>query len=62
MTSDWRKSSLSSHNGNCVEVAALPSNRVGVRDSQGIGPVLIFSGEAWSTFMADVKIGEFDMT
>ncbi len=30
----WRKSSLSSDNGACVELAALPGDQVAVRDSK----------------------------
>lgn len=30
----WRKSSLSSDNGTCVELAPLPDGRVAVRDSK----------------------------
>jgi hypothetical protein len=30
----WRKSSLSSDNGTCVELADLPDGRVAVRDSK----------------------------
>ena len=30
----WRKSSYSSDNGVCVELAALPDGTVGVRDSK----------------------------
>jgi hypothetical protein len=56
----WRKSSYSNANGNCVEVATSDA-LVGVRDSKDpTGPVLAFSPEEWSAFLADVRRGEFD--
>ena len=40
----WRKSSFSSMNGNCVEVAELRGEMIGVRDTKegGACPVLLF--------------------
>ncbi|MEV7967634.1 DUF397 domain-containing protein [Sphaerisporangium sp. NPDC088356] len=48
----WFKSSYSgSSGGDCVEVAALPGARVGVRDSKDpAGPALIFTGCEWDLF------------
>ncbi len=54
----WRKSSHSAHNGNCVEFAELAGGWCGVRDSKdAAGPVLVFSGQAWSSFVASVRAG-----
>jgi Domain of unknown function (DUF397) len=67
---NWRKSSHSFSNGNCVEAAdwrkssrsgqkyncVEVSSGVAVRDTKnnGTGPVLRFSDEAWRKFLTDV--------
>lgn len=58
----WRKSSASTYNGACIEVARLRSDRVGVRDTkdQGTGPILVFNQAEWSAFLTGAKSGEFD--
>lgn len=59
---NWRKSSLSAADGNCVEVAFATDGTVGVRDSkqQGHGPVLEFTPDEWKAFLGGVRGGEFD--
>jgi hypothetical protein len=55
---DWKKSSYSSAQGNCVEVAPLRDGTA-VRDSKDPhGPVLRFPGDAWSAFLGAVKSGQ----
>jgi hypothetical protein len=55
MSRDWRKSSYSGTNGNCVETATIDSV-VAVRDSKNPeGPRLAFSPEAWRTFASTLK-------
>lgn len=53
----WRKSSRSAMNGNCVEVARLRGEMIGVRDTKdgGAGPVLLFPQTAWRAFIDDLK-------
>ncbi|MBO4161578.1 MULTISPECIES: DUF397 domain-containing protein [Micromonospora] len=51
----WRKGSRSGAEGNCVEVADNLPAVVGVRDSKDVaGPVLVFSPQAWRSFLATI--------
>ena len=47
---EWRKSTFSSPEANCVEVAF--SEAVGVRDSKNSGPRLTFTATSWKTFLS----------
>jgi hypothetical protein len=48
---EWRKSSYSGGDGNCVEIA-WPNEQVAVRDSkQQTGPTLAFPAAAWQTLL-----------
>ncbi|MEV7598962.1 DUF397 domain-containing protein [Kitasatospora sp. NPDC089797] len=56
----WFKSSCSGNGGQCVEVASGFPGLVPVRDSKDPqGPALVFSAEAWRSFVAAVHGGEF---
>lgn len=57
----WIKSSLSQHNGNCVEVAGLADDTIRVRDSKNPrGGILSFTVAEWDAFIGGVRNGEFD--
>lgn len=56
--SNWRNSSSSMVNGNCVEVAELPARAVGVRDSKNPqGNVLRFAPREWNRFVSRLHRG-----
>ncbi len=56
MIYNWRKSSYSSAEGDCVEVATLPDGGRAVRDSKDPhGPTLTFTPAQWRTFLEAVK-------
>ncbi|GAA4194529.1 hypothetical protein GCM10022252_39070 [Streptosporangium oxazolinicum] len=58
---EWRTSSLSGSNGQCVQVAFL-GKHVAVRDSKNPqGPALAFGTREWSVFVSGVKGGRFDL-
>lgn len=54
----WRKSSYSSQNGACVEVAVNLPGVVAVRDSKNPGgPKLVIRAAVWSAFVRDLRAG-----
>jgi Domain of unknown function (DUF397) len=57
----WRKSRRSVGNGACVEVAEAPEGII-VRDSVNqVGPTLRYSPRTWRAFIAQAKMGKFDV-
>ena len=55
---EWRTSSYSGANGDCVEVATTPEGEVAVRDSKDRGgPELRFSPAGWQAFVAGQREG-----
>jgi Domain of unknown function (DUF397) len=58
---EWRKSSFSNGQSNCVEVAFLPDGEVAVRDSKNPdGAALVFTPGEWDAFIAGARNGEFN--
>jgi hypothetical protein len=56
----WRKSTRSSGDAACVEVADLDGGARAVRDSKDpAGPALMFTAAEWAAFTAGVRVGEF---
>ena len=57
----WRKSSASNPSGDCIEVAALDSGAVAVRNSRDPeGPALIYTPDEMAAFLMGAKDGDFD--
>jgi hypothetical protein len=53
---DWRKSSWSIHNGNCIEIAPLVTGHRAVRDSMNkSGEILLFTNAEWVGFISKIK-------
>lgn len=61
--SNWRKSTRSDGDGNCVEVAdSDDGTKIGVRDSKNRdGAKLEFARLVWCEFLDGVRAGEFDL-
>ena len=58
---NWFKSSYSSSQTDCVEVAWLKGGCVGVRDSKNpTGPALVFTPTEWDAFTAGMREGELE--
>lgn len=58
---EWFKSSRSTAQKECVEVAHLDGGLVGMRDSKDpTGPALVFAPAEWDAFTGGVRNGEFD--
>ncbi|WP_433371074.1 DUF397 domain-containing protein [Streptosporangium sp. CA-115845] len=56
---DFRKSSLSGGNNDCIEVATNLPDLIAVRDSKNpSGPALTFSPAAWRGFLASIRSRE----
>ncbi|MEV6599352.1 DUF397 domain-containing protein [Actinoplanes sp. NPDC051346] len=61
LNQNWRTSSRSGGNGQCVEVRRM-EDAIEVRDSKDrSGPVVSFSLDAWEALVAGAKTGEFDL-
>ncbi|MFE7531870.1 DUF397 domain-containing protein [Kitasatospora sp. NPDC057542] len=59
-TASWVKSTYSQQGGDCLEVARGSRTLMPVRDSKDPqGPALVFPAEAWKSFVAAVRSGEF---
>ncbi|MDH6579824.1 DUF397 domain-containing protein [Kitasatospora sp. MAP5-34] len=57
---EWRKSSFSGAQSDCVEIADGVPGVVPVRDSKNPdGPALVFPADAWRVFVTGVKAGDF---
>lgn len=55
-TAHWFKSSRSGFGRDCVEVAHLGEDLVGVRDSKNAtGPALVFALDQWDAFTAHLS-------
>ncbi|MEV6973591.1 DUF397 domain-containing protein [Kitasatospora sp. NPDC093806] len=58
-SAQWRKSTYSNGQGDCIEIADGLADIVPVRDSKDPnGPTLTFTSIAWSAFITAIHTGE----
>jgi hypothetical protein len=58
----WRKSTMSSHNGGCVEIAANLPGVTALRDSTcPEAGAHVVDRTAFAAFLMDLKSGRFDL-
>lgn len=58
----WRKSTLSSQNGGCVEIAANIPGVIAIRDSKcPEGGAHMVGRAAFAAFLADARAGRYDI-
>ena len=62
LTDDWTQSTYCT-SGDCVEARATADGSVEVRDSKqnGTGPVLAFTADEWTAFLAGANDGQFKL-
>jgi hypothetical protein len=59
--SEWIKSQLSGAQGNCVEMAKLPSGEIAMRNSRDPGgPALIFTRDEIAAMIGGAREGDFN--
>jgi len=57
----WQKSNRSNSQGNCVELAELPSGQIAVRNSRcPDGPALVYTRAEIAALILGMKDGDFD--
>ena len=61
LDTQWRKSSYSNSQGNCVEFSAVADGSVAMRNSRDPqGPALLYTRAEITAMIAGIKDGEFD--
>jgi hypothetical protein len=59
----WRKSTLSAHNGGCVEVRKTENGDVEVRDTKDRSKAAhSYTRGEWDAFIGGARNGEFDLS